>query len=121
MTASYCAECGPNVKVDEDGCCAACGGNAMGEFADRACAAIAEVSRLKARLKDREKRIRDARKAMVGYQVSDFDLRAMLDLRIPLSKPRVAKLMRAGLSEVTAKTVEAIAVATRRPLSKRTR
>ncbi len=27
---SFCCECGPNVTVDEDGCCAGCGGNAMG-------------------------------------------------------------------------------------------
>ncbi len=27
---SFCAECGPNVMVDEDGCCASCGTGAMG-------------------------------------------------------------------------------------------
>jgi len=26
---SHCAECGPNVKVDEDGCCSSCGRDAM--------------------------------------------------------------------------------------------
>ncbi len=33
--ASWCPECGP-VKVDEDGCCAACGCGAMGDAADKA-------------------------------------------------------------------------------------
>ncbi len=28
--ASFCCECGPNVKVDEDGLCAGCGATAMG-------------------------------------------------------------------------------------------
>src|SRR5512146_2771943 len=27
---SFCPECGPNVKVDEDGCCASCGNGAVG-------------------------------------------------------------------------------------------
>jgi hypothetical protein len=26
---SHCAECGPNVYVDEDGCCVTCGRDAM--------------------------------------------------------------------------------------------
>ena len=38
--ASLCVECGPNVRVDEDGCCAACGASAMGPWADRAVAAL---------------------------------------------------------------------------------
>lgn len=29
---SFCAECGPNVLVDEDGCCGTCGGCAMGTW-----------------------------------------------------------------------------------------
>lgn len=31
---SLCVECGPNVKVDEDGCCAACGATATGHWLD---------------------------------------------------------------------------------------
>lgn len=38
--ASLCVECGPNVRVDEDGCCAACGASAMGPWADKAVAAL---------------------------------------------------------------------------------
>lgn len=38
--ASLCVECGPNVRVDEDGCCAACGASAMGLWADKAVAAL---------------------------------------------------------------------------------
>ena len=26
---SHCAECGPNVRVDEDGCCSSCGSDAL--------------------------------------------------------------------------------------------
>lgn len=29
---SLCVECGPDVKVDEDGCCATCGNGAMGAW-----------------------------------------------------------------------------------------
>ncbi len=38
--ASWCPECGP-VKVDEDGCCAACGCGAMGDAADKAAFIVA--------------------------------------------------------------------------------
>ena len=38
--ASLCVECGPDVRVDEDGCCAACGASAMGPWADKAVAAL---------------------------------------------------------------------------------
>lgn len=31
---SLCVECGPNVGVDEDGCCAGCGATAMGAWLD---------------------------------------------------------------------------------------
>jgi hypothetical protein len=31
---SLCVECGPNVRVDEDGCCASCGNGAMGTWLD---------------------------------------------------------------------------------------
>lgn len=33
---SWCPQCGPNVEVDEDGCCAGCGATAMGPGADGA-------------------------------------------------------------------------------------
>jgi hypothetical protein len=32
---SLCVECGPNVRVDEDGLCASCGGTAIGTWLDR--------------------------------------------------------------------------------------
>jgi hypothetical protein len=32
---SLCAECGVNVSVDEDGCCATCGATAVGSFVDK--------------------------------------------------------------------------------------
>jgi hypothetical protein len=31
---SLCVECGPNVRTDEDGCCAMCGGTAVGTWLD---------------------------------------------------------------------------------------
>ncbi len=33
---SWCPECGPNVMVDEDGCCQMCGSTAMGPGATKA-------------------------------------------------------------------------------------
>lgn len=33
-TPTLCAQCGPYVEVDEDGCCALCGGLATGEGVD---------------------------------------------------------------------------------------
>lgn len=29
---SLCVECGPNVNIDEDGCCVTCGGAAVGAW-----------------------------------------------------------------------------------------
>ncbi len=29
---SLCVECGPNVSLDQDGCCGACGGTAIGSW-----------------------------------------------------------------------------------------
>ena len=34
MRNTLCPECGPNVIVDEDGCCATCGGTATGAWLD---------------------------------------------------------------------------------------
>lgn len=33
--ATLCVECGPNVRIDSDGCCWSCGGNAIGTWLDR--------------------------------------------------------------------------------------
>ena len=33
---SFCAECGPDVRVDEEGLCLSCGATALGEWATRA-------------------------------------------------------------------------------------
>lgn len=35
LLASFCAQCGPHVAVDEDGCCVYCGATATGEWASR--------------------------------------------------------------------------------------
>ena len=35
-TKTWCPQCGPDVDVDEDGCCGACGADATGDGADRA-------------------------------------------------------------------------------------
>ena len=47
--ASFCADCGTNVNVDEDGCCATCGAGAMGEGV---VALNAEIALLKAQLQE---------------------------------------------------------------------
>jgi len=39
MSGSWCPQCGPSVKCDEDGCCAHCGATATGDGADAALAA----------------------------------------------------------------------------------
>ena len=35
-TGSWCPQCGPDVSVDEDGCCQGCGCDAVGEGAEEA-------------------------------------------------------------------------------------
>lgn len=34
---TWCPECGPNVTIDEDGCCVTCGSNATGLWVDAVC------------------------------------------------------------------------------------
>lgn len=34
MIKTFCPECGPNVKIDEDGCCVNCGNGANGNGLD---------------------------------------------------------------------------------------
>ena len=81
---SFCGDCGPNVMVDEDGCCAACGCWAMGSEL-KSIAPSTEV-------KDLKRRIRLARKdiAMVGWDDGGAveRLRDVLDLRKPLKRGR---------------------------------
>ena len=43
---TWCPECGPAVKVDEDLCCAQCGASASGEGADQALELLNGVSDL---------------------------------------------------------------------------
>jgi hypothetical protein len=40
---SFCAQCGPNVKLDEDGCCIGCGGSAMGDGVDTLSTKLMEI------------------------------------------------------------------------------
>jgi len=49
-TGSWCAQCGPNVLVDEDGCCSACGSQAVGDGAEAALAAAGERDALRERV-----------------------------------------------------------------------
>lgn len=42
-SATWCPQCGPRVSVDEDGCCVSCGSTAVGEGANLALRAIADV------------------------------------------------------------------------------
>lgn len=32
---TFCVQCGPNVLIDEDGCCTTCGGDAAGPWVER--------------------------------------------------------------------------------------
>lgn len=56
---AWCAQCGPHVDVDEDGCCASCGTDATGEGADRAVAALAELGRIRRELSSLAERLED--------------------------------------------------------------
>jgi len=81
--ASFCPECGINVRVDEDGCCAVCGATAMG-------AAVVGLERLYALAKqavELRRRVRLARKHIDdrGWGRA-AGLRDLLDLRKPLPK-----------------------------------
>lgn len=42
---SWCPSCGPDVAIDEDGCCAMCGADAVGEGADYAGSLLQIVQR----------------------------------------------------------------------------
>lgn len=48
---SLCLECGPNISVDEEGCCSSCGAQAFGPWLERIADALrekdAEIERLK--------------------------------------------------------------------------
>lgn len=44
---TWCPQCGPAVAVDEDGCCAICGADAMGPGAAAACRVLTEVEYLR--------------------------------------------------------------------------
>jgi hypothetical protein len=46
-TGTWCPQCGSGVSIDEDGLCNHCGCTAVGDGAEEALAAIAEVERLK--------------------------------------------------------------------------
>ena len=45
LSGSLCVECGPDVNVDEDGCCTMCGGTALGTWLFRKHAELAAVGR----------------------------------------------------------------------------
>ena len=47
LSGSLCVECGPDVNVDEDGCCTMCGGTALGTWLFRKHAELATVGRTK--------------------------------------------------------------------------
>ena len=36
MLKTFCPECGPEVTIDEDGCCIICGSNATGQMVEEA-------------------------------------------------------------------------------------
>jgi hypothetical protein len=82
--ASFCPECGINVCVDEDGCCAACGATAMGSALDHI-APASEVRELRRRI-----RLMRNRFALVDWDGGEAreDMRRLLDLRKPLPKGR---------------------------------
>ena len=48
---TWCAQCGPDVRVDPDGCCATCGSDAVGYGANEAHRLAARVAELEARLR----------------------------------------------------------------------
>jgi len=51
---TWCAECGPNVSIDEDGCCKMCGRDAIGEGIDYIAKTLEENRQLRARVEELE-------------------------------------------------------------------
>ncbi len=49
---TLCVQCGPDVGIDGEGCCVTCGGQAQGEWAERACAALADMREAVALLRE---------------------------------------------------------------------
>ena len=46
---TWCAQCGPHIKVDEDGCCKMCGATSVGDGADMAVEVLVESERVRQR------------------------------------------------------------------------
>lgn len=63
FTRSLCVMCGPDVSVDEDGCCATCGASCLGEYAETL---LSERDALKARVAELEEALRSLLDSLVG-------------------------------------------------------
>lgn len=63
---TWCPICGPYVLVESDGTCRSCGADAMGEGADAALQALADVERL-------TRELREAREALLEYAPKCLD------------------------------------------------
>lgn len=86
MNRTFCVECGPNVKVDEDGCCVTCGGNAMGRWAERAVGAIEKCADYRRRIRLASRQLNQFNEPEVGSNSDLADAFKTLDLRRPLPK-----------------------------------
>jgi hypothetical protein len=120
MTArsSLCVECGPNVSIDEDGCCAHCGNGATGVWLDNhpwaPLEAHKEIDQLHAKLHDRCTCEHGNASAPITQHAKDCPIRVNLRTRIApeVALARLAQAIDSG-DEVDDLRAE-IAVLTRR-------
>lgn len=85
MPAFLCVECGPSPNVDEDGCCASCGGTAMGTWLDKADHYIARTARRMTKLEIQ----RDDARADVKVMIEE---REVLRSQLHQAQSRVREL-----------------------------
>ena len=62
MMWTWCPECGPSVRVDEDGCCLTCGATATGSAVDAAVAAAGRIAELDVEVSRRGDLVQDERR-----------------------------------------------------------
>ena len=113
-TGSWCPQCGPDVSVDEDGCCLMCGCDAVGAGAETALRlraardeARAEIARLTALLRKWEHRWNDAQNELFEIHHRDAPLYLQV-YRWKATARRMARDARSwrGQAETDAKTIE---------------
>lgn len=79
--ASLCAECGPDVRVDEDGLCCGCGATCMGAWLDKHGPQLAAATERTAALEGMVRRLVDALAAAAANARDTHDLPLIAEVR----------------------------------------